>query len=161
ADLPAWMSDNFPPPDPRQQRIARHATVVSVSSENKGEEGAKAVDGFPDTIWHSRWQGDQVPGYPHEIVVDLGETMKVKGITILPRQDGVNGWISRYEVFVSEDGREWGDAVARGTFEQTKDRKRVDFESPTECRFVRFVALEGFDGQVWASMAELDVIPAP
>jgi len=160
-DLPEWMPAGFPPRDPREDRIASKATVVSVSSENTPDgTGDNAVDGSQDTIWHSRWSGDAVPAYPHEITIDLGEALSIKGLTVLPRRRGANGWIAQYEVYVGADGKNWGDAVATGTFEQNKALKEVQFGKSVECRFVRLVAVKGFDDQKWASVAEIDVIPA-
>jgi hypothetical protein len=34
------------------------------------------------------------------------------------------------------------------------------FRNVQKTRFLRFVALEGFDGQIFASIADLDLIPA-
>ncbi len=39
--------------------------IVSVSSENGGEEARNAIDGDLNTIWHSRWN-DPVAKHPHE-----------------------------------------------------------------------------------------------
>ena len=159
--LDLWMPEDFPPKHPRETRVAKAAKIVTVDSEQTGSgEAANMLDGFPDTIWHTRWGGEGVPGYPHSAVVDLGETMAIKGLSILPRQTGTNGWISRFELYLSQDGQEWEKAVARGTLAKDKGLKQVMLPGPQTCRYVRFVALEGFDEQVWASVAELDVIRA-
>lgn len=47
--------------------------IVSVSSENGGEEARNAIDGDLNTIWHSRWN-DPVAKHPHEIVVDMSSS---------------------------------------------------------------------------------------
>jgi len=49
--------------------------------------------------------------------------------------------------------------VAAGTFKKGRSEKNVLFEKTCEGRFIRFVALSGFDGQMFASIAELDIIP--
>ncbi len=159
-DLPVWMPANFPPENPRDRRKAPKATVLRVSSENEGDgDASNALDGFADTIWHSRWRGD-VPQYPHELVVDLGEEMALKGITVLPRQSGANGFIATFALYASNDPDNWGPAVAAGTWDKTPDLKRVHFAETVKVRYLRLVAQEGFDGQPWASIAELDVVPA-
>ena len=101
-----------------------------------------------------------MPTYPHEVTVDLGEEMTIKGLTVLPRQTGENGWISKYEVYLSVKADDWGDAVVAGELAASKDLKKVTFKAPVNCRYVRFVAVDGIEDQPWASMAELDVIPA-
>jgi len=134
-----------------------NARVVKVDSEAPGYEAANAIDGNPDTIWHTAWdQG--APAYPHEIQIELPESLEIRGLTYLPRQDMSNGWISRYEVYVSTDGQDWGKPVASGSFEKGRNRKTVAFEKGTKGRFVRFVALAGFDGQKFASIAEIGLI---
>jgi hypothetical protein len=159
-DLPVWLPEDFPPKELKGKRVAQHAKVIRFSSENADGAAGNAVDGFEDTIWHSRWSGDNVPNYPHELVLDLGETMELSGVSLLPRQVGVNGWINEYEVYASQDGTDWGEPAAKGAFDRSKEKKTVQFAKPTTCRCLRFVALKGFDGQVWASMAEVDVVLA-
>jgi hypothetical protein len=48
-------------------------TVIKVDSEEtSGEDasGTNAVDGNPETFWHTEWQ-DATPESPHEIVIQL------------------------------------------------------------------------------------------
>ncbi|NDK15412.1 MAG: discoidin domain-containing protein, partial [Armatimonadetes bacterium] len=155
-----WLPADFPPKELKGKRVAQNAVVVGFGSENADGPASDAVDGFADTIWHSRWSGNNVPGCPHELVVDLGATMELSGLTVLPRQTGVNGWINEYEVYVSQDGKTWGEPAAKGAFDRGKEKKTVQFANPAICRFIRFVALKGFDNQVWASLAELEVVLA-
>jgi hypothetical protein len=130
---------------------------VEVDSEATGYEGHKAIDGDPSTIWHTPWGGG-APGYPHEIRIELKEEIGIKGLVYLPRQDMSNGWIAQYQVYVSSDGKNWGQPVASGNFKKDGTEKKVLFERPVKGRFVRFIALRGFDGQIFASIAELDII---
>ena len=45
------------------------------------------------------------PGYPHELVVDLGSPRKVEGLLYVPRQDISNGRVRDFEIRISADGR--------------------------------------------------------
>jgi hypothetical protein len=130
---------------------------VAVDSEARGYEGHKAIDGDPSTIWHTPWGGG-APGYPHDIRIELNEEIDIRGLVYLPRQDMSNGWIAQYQVYVSSDGKNWGQPVASGNFKKGGTKKKVLFERSAKGRFVRFVALCGFDGQIFASVAELDII---
>jgi len=130
-----------------------------VDSEAPGYEGRNAIDGDPSTIWHTPWEGS-APGYPHEIQIELQKAAEIKGLSYLPRQDMSNGWIAEYQAYVSLDGKNWGDPVATGIFKKGRNKKRVLFEKAGKGRFIRFVAASGFDGQIFASVAELDIIPA-
>jgi len=131
--------------------------TVAVDSEATGYEGRNAIDGDPSTIWHTPWGGG-APGYPHNIQIELKEPIQIKGLTYLPRQDMSNGWIAQYQVYVSSDGKNWGQPVASGNFKKESTEKKVLFKRSAKGRFVRFVAVSGFDGQIFASVAELDII---
>ena len=133
--------------------------VLSADSEAVGYEAAKAIDGNPATVWHTQYEPAQ-PDYPHELSIDLGRSVEIRGLSYLPRQDMQNGWISEYEVYVSEDPANWGKAVYRGTLPRGQDRSIITFTKPATGRYVRFIALKGIDGQKFAAIAELDVIPA-
>jgi len=143
----------------RKSSLLSQAKVINVDSEAVGHEGGNAIDGKPTTIWHTEWEADP-PKYPHQITIELHEQTEIKGLTYLPRQDMSNGWIAEYEVYVSTDGTNWGDAVVAGTFQKGRDKKKITFAKTRKARFIRFVAVSGFDSQIFASVAELDVIPA-
>lgn len=134
--------------------------VVRVDSEETaGENGkaANAVDGDPDTIWHTQWQ-DATPPCPHEIVIELIPPAKIKGFTYLPRQDDSDhGMIGEYEFYVSGDGDAFGEPVAKGSFEGTKEMKSVMFP-PQRCRFIKLKALSEINGEAWTSVAEMGII---
>ena len=73
---------------------------------------------------------------------------------------GRPGFIATFALYASNDPDNWGPAVAAGTWDKTPDLKRVHFAETVKVRYLRLVAQEGFDGQPWASIAELDVVPA-
>ena len=62
-----------------------------------------------------------------------------------------------YEFYVSEDGKDWGAPVAKGSFTLDSKEKTVRF-APCEGRFIRLVALKGVGDSPWAGIAELDVL---
>ena len=129
------------------------------SEETAGENGAgkNAVDGDPTTIWHTQWQ-DAAPEPPHEIVIELTPPATIKGFTYLPRQDdNENGTIKDYEFYVSNDGNDFGQPVAKGAFENSKDLKTVTF-APTACRFIKLKALSEANDGAWTSAAEIGVV---
>ena len=143
----------------RKPSLLSQAKVIDVDSEAVGHEGSNAIDGNPTTIWHTEWEGS-APQYPHQITIELHEQTEIKGLIYLPRQNMSNGWIAEYKVYVSTDGENFGDAVAAGTFQKGRDKKNITFGKTQKAKFIRFVAVSGFDGQIFASVAELDLIPA-
>ncbi len=135
--------------------------VVKVDSEETAGEdgkGANAVDGDPNTIWHTQWQ-DASPECPHEIIIELTPPSTIKGFTYLPRQDDIeNGTIKDYEFYVSDDGKDFGQPVSKGTFETGKEKKTVAFQAKM-CRFIKLKALSEINGGAWTSAAEIGVVP--
>lgn len=145
----------FTPAGTAMQKLG--ARVVRVDSESPMHKGDNALDGDPDTIWHTPWDADS-PGFPHEIRIDLQQPMKLKGLTYLPRQDVANGRVAAYEVFLSYDGKQWGKAVAKGLFKNSSQERKFSFQQSQQARFIRFVALSEVSGAKFVSIAELNVI---
>jgi beta-galactosidase len=132
--------------------------VVYVDSFEPGEGLAvHAVDGDPSTFWHTRWSGAQDP-QPHEIQIDLGLSFELAGFTYLPRQNQQNGRISRYEFYVSTDGKNWGQAISKGRWPNTASLQKVTFDKPVAGRFIRLVSLSEVMRQYYTSAAEIDII---
>ncbi len=133
--------------------------IKADSEETAGEDGkaANAVDGDPNTFWHTQWQ-DASPECPHEIVIELTPPATIKGFTYLPRQDdSENGTIKGYEFYVSNDGQDFGQPVAKGEWENSKSLKTVTF-APTACRFVKLKAISEVNDGAWTSAAEIGVV---
>jgi signal transduction histidine kinase len=76
------------------------------SEEREREDGSaeNALDGRPDTFWHTQWSRSS-PNHPHHLVVDLGESKAIAGFRYLPRPgDGnVGGRIKDYRVYVGDN----------------------------------------------------------
>jgi pimeloyl-ACP methyl ester carboxylesterase len=132
--------------------------VVKVDSEETDGKGAYAVDGNPNTIWHTQWR-DASPPHPHEIILQLDPPSRIKGLTYLPRQGGNNGGtIESYEIYLSADGKEFGHPVKKGEFFPYGNyRKTVLFEAK-QCAFVKLVALSEISGRTLTTAAEIGVI---
>jgi poly(3-hydroxybutyrate) depolymerase len=134
--------------------------VVKVDSEETiAEDGraVNAVDGNPNTIWHTQWL-DASPAHPHEIILQLDPPCRIKGLTYLPRPVSDSGTIDGYEIYIGVDGEDFGQPVRKGEFfPYGKDKKIVLFE-PKLCGFVKLVALSEVNGKAWTSAAEIGVI---
>lgn len=131
-------------------------TVTASSQQAPGERAALAIDGNPNTLWHTQWEGN-VPRHPHWITLDLGSPTAFQGLAYLGRSDMDNGRIADYEVRLSDDGTTWSEPVARGTFANNSEWQRVEF--PVQrARYVRLVALSEVHGRAWASAAEISLL---
>lgn len=131
--------------------------VFASSQEPGGGNAANLVDGDPSTIWHTMYS-ITLAKYPHWVDFDAGEAKLMKGFTLLPRQSGTNGWVKDYEIYVSQDGKNWGEPIHKGAFAANAELKRVMFAKPVKARYIRFRALNEQYGQDYASGAEFSLI---
>lgn len=156
----AWYKDN-----PALTVERTYAKIESVplqvkyaSSVEPGEGDAdRLVDGDPGSIWHTMYS-ITLAKYPHWVDFDAGEAKLMKGFTLLPRQSGSNGWIKDYEIYVSNDGENWGEPVCKGSFARNAELKKVLFDKPVKARYIRLRALNEHNGQDYASAAEFTLI---
>ncbi len=145
----------FTEPSPLQKL---NAEVINVDSQEAGYEGIQAIDNDPTTMWHTQWSSRK-PSHPHEIQIDLRQSIVIDGLTCLPRQDGnPNGFIDEYAVYLSSDANHWGPPIIRGRFANNSALKTIRFNESAAGQYLRFVALSGFDSDIFTSIAELNVI---
>ncbi len=135
--------------------------LVSVDSEaNNSQEkdyARYAFDNDPSTFWHTEWSPSDAP-LPHTLVVDMQQSYQVTHFTYTARQGtSKNGMVKDYEVYVSEDGENWGDAVLAGQFDDTKNAQVAKLPNPKSGRYLKFVALSEINGKKWTSAAEIGV----
>lgn len=145
-------------PDAVRELFSRpEVSLVRVDSEDHGYEGLNAVDGDPATIWHTPWKRG-LPKHPHEIVLELRERRAITGLRLLPRQDVANGFVAAYRVFVGDTTEDWGRSVASGELDRNAEMKEIRFHEAVEGKFIRFVAEQGFDGECFTAIAEIEPI---
>lgn len=133
---------------------------IAFASSQEPDEGDASylVDGDPSTIWHTMYS-ITLAKYPHWVDFDAGKQKVIKGFTYLARQDGsLNGCIKDYEIYVSNDNKNWGEPVAKGSFEKTAKLQKVMFGKPVKARYVRLRALNEQSGQEYASGAEFTLV---
>lgn len=170
-------SEAFNPTQELRQKILdklfvpAFSRISSDSSEFPGRrdqtfQTENAIDGDPITFWQSQSKAP-VTTYPHKLILELTKSMKLSGLTCLPAQtpaiDAKNirqvGWIKDYVVYVSNDGENWGDPVVKGTFSYDENLKTILFSKSVETKFVKFVAVTGFDVESpIASLAEISIL---
>ncbi len=151
----------------KKPSLTTGARVIQCDSYETGNEPDKIIDQDLGSIWHTAYDN---PGnfavtnkmietdYPHEVQIELAAETTFKGFIYHPRKDGRNGWVADYAFYVSTDGKNWGNPVIQGRLAQTDQPKEVLFPAPQRAKFIRFVAIKGYSGQKWASMAELELV---
>lgn len=130
-----------------------------IAAEQAASDPKAAIDGNPRTLWHTHaGSGEIAP--PQAIDIDMGSSIPVSAVYYTPRQDGITrGIISNYEVYLSQDGKDWGSPVAAGEFSNIKAnpiRQKITLEKPVSARYMRFVGKSVVDGN-HVVVAELGV----
>ncbi|MFW6267520.1 MAG: alpha-L-fucosidase [Marinilabiliaceae bacterium] len=134
--------------------------VASFSDQLDGYPAANAIDGNPETMWHSPWEGD-VTKHPHHLEVDLGEIIEVNGFYYTPRTgENKSGTVSRYSFYISKDRENWTKVIDHGEFGNIANnpiRQDVDFDETYKTRYFKFVSHEGAFDEAWISVGEIGV----
>jgi beta-galactosidase len=134
--------------------------IRASSEETTGEkaEATKAFDGNPDTFWHTEWKNRQ-PGFPHELVIDLGAVTDVVGFRILTRQTGPqNGRPKHYQLFLSNSAEQWHDPVIGGEVPNSSELYEARFAAH-KGRFLRLLFLDGHrPNEPFLALAEIGLI---
>lgn len=83
-----------------QWKVA-YASSEEVTSANRSAD--KLYDQQESTFWQSQSVGAK-PGYPHQVVIDLGSVQTIKGFRYLPRSDNrKEGLIKEYKVYLKKE----------------------------------------------------------
>jgi beta-galactosidase len=135
--------------------------ILAFDSEEPGEGNAtQAIDGNPDTFWHTNWSSG-VARHPHFLLFDLGSSIELTGIEYLPRQEQSNGRVGKYEIRIG-DVQDKLELVASGEFANSTQLQKAMFKSPRKGRYIEFRALSEVKGNEWTSVAELKfLLPRP
>ena len=120
-----------------------------------------AADDNAQTYWHTVHSQFYLAPYPHEIHITLAKEAKITGLKYTPRQDKEEGRIANYAIYVSKDGRNWGKAVASGTFANSQKVQTIEF-APCNGRYVKLQALSPcVKDDKRAAVAELEILTQP
>ncbi|MBE7494869.1 MAG: sulfatase-like hydrolase/transferase [Verrucomicrobiaceae bacterium] len=134
--------------------------IIRVSSENTGNSkfAANAIDGDPDTLWHSKFS-DGIARPPHELVIDLGAPRQIRGFVYLGRQDGGwNGAAKDVEFAISDKPGAFGTAAVKTSLQKIKTPQTIAC-TPATGRYVLLRILsEHREINELASAAEIGVL---
>ena len=133
--------------------------LLSASSQNEGNDkrARYAIDGKPETIWHTQL-GPKLEKHPHELILDLKKVRLISGVQYLARQDnGWNGTFREDRVFSPKTERSFRTSLSPKPF-QRKKPQTFRFPKATPARFLKIRILSESNGKEWASAAEIGVL---
>ena len=132
--------------------------VVYASSEETGYGDAQHLtDGDINTVWHTMYSVTMAK-YPHWVDFDAASEKTMKGFVYTHRMENGNGRVKDYEIYVSNDGKEWGKPILKGTLDDTTNAIKVMFNKPVKARYIRFNALNAHRGYDFATASEFVLI---
>ena len=96
------------------------------------------------------------------ILIDLGEIRSIKGFCYTPVQEGnTDGTIFHYNLYQSNDGKEWKGIILNGEFSNIKNNpipQFVTFGKVLETRYLKLEPIEEINGNPKTSIAEFSVV---
>ncbi len=132
-------------------------TLVSSTPPQVGYEGEKAFDGNLDTYYHVPW-GNTEPR-SHDLIIDLNNLYTINEFYYTANSNFSPPWegrIENYELYISEDGADWGLPIAAGTLFRTEIKQYILFPEVSG-RYIKFAAVNSFDDDVRTSVAEINL----
>lgn len=146
---------------PREGLVpTRDLRIKAATSENleNGKSANKAIDGKPETWWHSSFSnGKAMP--PHSLTIDLGQERIISGLVYLCRQDrSRNGAVRTYSLETSVNGEDFA-GLLHSEFELSTKPQRVPFP-PIKTRYVRVICHTDYSGENFAAISEIGFVLA-
>ena len=134
---------------------------VIVSSFQKGMEKEKMLDGSNRTFWHTRFK-PTVAKPPHYVILQNPAGKEIEGLSYATWSGGNgNGQVKAYSIHLSDDGKNWGESIAKGELEiRLANEQPILFPEKTTKRFIKFLVTDALslDGKSLASIGKLDVM---
>ncbi|WP_113672362.1 endo-alpha-N-acetylgalactosaminidase family protein [Vallitalea guaymasensis] len=132
-------------------KVSQSNMTATATSQETWDPASNAIDGDKGTLWHTKW--DLSDSLPQSITLNLNDTYRINKVEMQPRTSQYNGIISKYRLYVSNDGINYT-KIAEGNWDVNYDAKTITFNE-TDAKYVKLEAMEGHGG--WASVAELEV----
>lgn len=151
-------------------------TITADSYEPTGQTGygganpERVLDGLIEdtpnngkvpTYWHTRHTGDNVPGYPHWLAVDMKKPINMKRVILQCRNDG-NGGSYPFKDFTiqgSNDGDNWTDLETYDVYSLTdKSPQYYPVETKAYYTHFRIVMHHSVNGDPYAHLSELSIM---
>ncbi|MFM7157414.1 MAG: discoidin domain-containing protein, partial [Bacteroidota bacterium] len=130
-------------------------SIMKFNSQEVNDPGLAimAIDGDPNTIWHTKWStgNDTIP---HEMQIDLGFEYKLFKFAYQGRANGVNGRVKEAEFYVTNDTSNWGKAYSAIFDNSSAIQWLVLDTAGITARYVKFRALKEVNGNPWTTVAE-------
>ncbi len=145
--------ESGPVTDVRFGYVKKYWKLVGKCSEVEKHSVMDAFDANPNTYWKSAGLDSS------EIVIDFGQSQKIKGFTYTPQTANADGMISKWKVAVSDNGKKWRDA---GTYEfgnliNDPSPREQRLSKMMKGRYVKLTPIETAENTPCVTVAEMDI----
>jgi len=143
-----WLLNSQGKPLPRNGWTVAYADSEEPGS---GDLARNAIDGNPETKWHTRWISEQ-PALPHRLVINLGHPTRFDGFRYLPRQDdNASGMIKGWRFYATDTAPPGTEPVGSAKATPPDDSKWEPVSLPHSVRLEPLNASGGrnYQGVCW------------
>ncbi|WP_343277355.1 discoidin domain-containing protein [Ligaoa zhengdingensis] len=154
--------------------IPQDKMTASASQSGSSDPASQAIDGDTDaadgngkSVWASWGRGDDTVKDPQWIQLDFDGAYDVKAIEMTGRNNTSEGFITLYDLEVSEDGETFEKVIEDGTFEVPANgvAVRADLPETMNIKAIRLTAKDCMDseknqGMFWPAISNLEVVAA-
>jgi len=128
------------------------------SSAQDNTPASMAIDGNPETHWHTQWNSDDpTQDHPHTLDISFGKEMSFRGISLTPRTTESNGIVKDYIIHISQNGQKWK-KISSGELPEGHATHTITFDEKVAAHHLRIEVISSHSGD-FSSMAEVDLIP--
>ena len=132
--------------------------AYATSSCRDGYGPLKAVNGDNNSQWISNYNLEKLP---QVITVDMAKVYTVEKLVYVPREQGDKAVITKYNLYVSADGRNFNQIINEGVWEDDGQAKTIAFE-PLKAKSIRLEAIEcSTPNYPGASVKEISIFKVP
>ena len=123
----------------------------------------KVLDGNTGTKWHTTYGGSDRA--KHYLTFTLNDEQMVSGLRYLPRTDGGNGTITKYEVYIkNSESDDWTKVITDGKLDANDNGWQIlkfDDQKEYMAKQVKFVVLDAVsteEGNDYAALTEMRIL---
>lgn len=137
---------------------AEELSAYATSSFRGRYDASAAIDGNMNSEWISNYNIEKLP---QTITVDMAKIYTIEKIIYLPREEGSKAVITKYNLYISEDGRNFRKVVNDGTWEDDGEPKTIVFDS-LKAKSIRLEAIEtSTPDYPGASARQINILKVP
>jgi len=139
-------------------RVAAASLSATTDCEEPSESApnglaAAAVDGKNDTFWHSTWNANPMPPYPHWLLVNMSSIRYITKIGLVRRQGDERGF-KTFHLEASADGVTWVNVITAGDMDAATDAEQNFLFLTVKCQYLKLTMTESAVGENYAFLAE-------